>query len=252
MALTANRDLNRYVDQELRSFPVAASEHVWKGAFVGVDRTTGYVRNLQSEDLFAGIAYEEIDNTNGSDGEVSVRLYTQGDFVLTTLAASQALLGSAVYAIDNEITTLLPSEGATYMGVFMALLGSGAGIVRILPMGSQQVEETVTVAISGSTSAAVTHPVMIPQRNIRVISLEVSLITIPDQGNLDVGTTLADPDELVNAFNLATLSSNTPAAPILASNRKVDAGIPILAKVGQATSTAADGGMLTMRYIELP
>ena len=46
MALTANRELNRYVDQELRSFPVAASQHVWKGALVGVDRSTGYVQFL--------------------------------------------------------------------------------------------------------------------------------------------------------------------------------------------------------------
>lgn len=251
MALTANRELNRYVDQELRSFPVAASEHIWKGAFAGVDRTTGYVRNLQSGDLFAGIAYEEIDNTSGGAGEVSVRLYTQGDFVLTVNIAIQPLLGAGVYAINNETTTLVPTEGDTLIGVFMALLGTNLGIVRILPMGSQHVEHALTVPLSGSTSAAITHPIMIPQRATRVISLEVSFLTVPDQGNLDIGTTLADPDELVNSYNLTTLSANTPVVLPLVS-RDISAGTPVLVKIGQASTTAADGGILTMRYIELP
>jgi hypothetical protein len=44
MALTANREINRYVDQELRSYRVAGGAHVFKGALVGVNRTTGFAR----------------------------------------------------------------------------------------------------------------------------------------------------------------------------------------------------------------
>ncbi len=36
MALTANRDVDHYIDQELRSFQVAASAHLYKGGFVGL------------------------------------------------------------------------------------------------------------------------------------------------------------------------------------------------------------------------
>ena len=70
MALTASRELNRFVDQELRSFSVAAVARVFKGAIVGVERSTGHVRNLQSGDQFAGIAYEEVNNSVGAGGAV--------------------------------------------------------------------------------------------------------------------------------------------------------------------------------------
>ena len=39
MSLTANREVDHYVDQELRSFQVAASKHIYKGALVGLSST---------------------------------------------------------------------------------------------------------------------------------------------------------------------------------------------------------------------
>ena len=36
MALTANREVDHYIDQELRTFQVAASKRVYKGGFVGL------------------------------------------------------------------------------------------------------------------------------------------------------------------------------------------------------------------------
>src|SRR5512140_3738312 len=109
MALTANRELSRYVDQELRSFPVAAAEHIWKGALVGVDRATGGARNLIAGDAFAGVAYEEADNTGGDDGAISVRLYTQGDFVLPVQNVAAALVGSPVFALSTEEAEVTPA-----------------------------------------------------------------------------------------------------------------------------------------------
>ncbi|HWL94462.1 MAG TPA: hypothetical protein VNT79_13115 [Phycisphaerae bacterium] len=251
MALTANRELNRYVDQELRSFSVAAAAHVYKGAFVGFERSTGHVRNLQSGDLFAGIAYEEIDNSGGAAGAQSVRLYTQGDFILTTSGATQALAGAPVYASDNETTTVSPNQGMSFVGIVMAVVGSNLGVVRIMPVTAPQQEQAVYAPLTSSTSAATTHTVMVPQRAIRVVSAQVSFRVVPDQGLLDVGIVVADPDEMVDAFNLTTLSVNTPALLPLAS-RSFAAAAPIYAKVGQATSTAGLGGMLALRYVELP
>lgn len=251
MALTASRELNRFVDQELRSFSVAAAAHVFKGAFVGVERSTGHVRNLQPGDMFAGIAYEEIDNTNGSAGEVSVRLYTQGDFVLTTNNATQAWIGSALYALDDDRTSVLPSQGASFVGVLMAVIGTNLGIVRIMPTGAQQVEHALQVPLISSTTQDSMVPVMVTQRAIKVISVEVSFLTIPDQGLLNVGTTVADPDELVNAFDLANLTTNVPTllVPVF---RDIAKGQVVWAKIGQASTTAGDGGVLSLRYVEVP
>ena len=40
----------------------------------------GYAQPLTAGDPFVGIAYEEIDNTGGSDGDKSVRVYLHGGF----------------------------------------------------------------------------------------------------------------------------------------------------------------------------
>ncbi len=251
MALTANRELNRYVDQELRSYSVAATEHIHKGAFVGVERTTGHVRNLQAGDLFAGIAYEEIDNTAGAAGELSVRVYTQGDFVLPITGMTQAQVGGPVFATDSEQAAGGPTPGASYVGVLVATISAGSGIVRIGPMGTWQTEHSLQASLSSSTTGATTHAVLIPERAIFVTSAQVSFSTVPDQGNLDVGTTVSDPDEMVDAFNLAGLAANSPTT-LAFVGRSFAAGAPLYAKVGQASTTAGDGGVLSLRYVELP
>ncbi|MBN2560659.1 MAG: hypothetical protein JXQ75_06990 [Phycisphaerae bacterium] len=252
MALTANRELNRYVDQELRTFPVKASEHIWKGALVGIDRGSGDVRNLVAGDVFAGVAYEEADNSSGSGGDISVRLYTQGDFVMQTLNVTADHVGSPMYATDNEVTNVAPTGlGASYCGILMAVLSSNTGIVRIVPMAIPQNERALQVPLSSSTSGATTNPVMIAQRTIKILSIEVLFNTVPDQGNLDVGTHASDPDETVDAFDLSGLTANTPTSLTIVSNQLAK-GSRLWAKVGQASSTAGVGGLLSIRYVELP
>jgi hypothetical protein len=252
MALTANRDLNRYVDQELRSQPVAAGEHIWKGALVGIDRTTGDARNLTAGDMFAGIAYEEGDNTGGSGGAISVRLFTQGDFAMSVGNATADLVGAPVYALNNESVDVSPAAvGASYCGLLVAVTGSGKGIVRIRSMAGQQIEHVANVPLSSLISAATTNPVLIAQRRLRLLHAQVCFNTKPDQGNLDVGTDASDPDEIVDAFSLATLTNNTPATLTLVGNI-VAKGQRVWAKAGQASSTPGVGGVLSIRYVELP
>lgn len=251
MALTSNRELNRYVDQELRAYGVASGAQIYKGAYVGVERTSGYVRNLQPGDSFAGIAYEEVDNSVGSGGEQTARVYTQGDFVLPAVSISQSLAGSPVYALDSETITVLPTAGSSFVGVLLAPVSANLAIVRLLPVGAQSIELAVNIPLTSSTSAANTHSVFLPQRAIRVISAQVSFRTVPDQGLFDVGTVPADPDEMVDAFALNTLVANTPVVLPLVT-RTFAASQPIYAKVGQATTTAGQGGMLSIRYVEMP
>ena len=53
MALTANREVDHYIDQELRSIPVLASTKIFKGALVGIGQD-GYARGLVAGDKFVG------------------------------------------------------------------------------------------------------------------------------------------------------------------------------------------------------
>ncbi len=251
MALTANRELNRYVDQELRSYGMAAEAVVHKGAFVGIDRASGLVRLLQLGDLFAGIAYEEGDNTDGLvGGEASIRVYTQGDFILPTLHATQLDAGAPLYAINSESLTTQPEPGSSFAGVMLAAAGAGQCIARIMPVHASAHEHALNIPLGSSTAADVIHTVLIPQRRIRIISAQATYHTPPDQGNLDIGIAPADPDEMVDDFSLSGMTSGQPATLPLVQ-RSFAAGVPILAKVGQASSLAGTGGLLSLRYTEL-
>ena len=66
MALTANRQVDHYVDQELRSFQVAASAHVYKGAFVGLDS----VIKRRSGSKSIGLTAEIVSKSQKELGEI--------------------------------------------------------------------------------------------------------------------------------------------------------------------------------------
>lgn len=128
-ALTASREVDHFVDQELRSFKVAASKKVFKGSFVGLD-SNGYAQPLVAGDKFLGLAFETQDNSSGADGDLSVRVFTTGDFVLTVTGVTQAKVGDAVFASDDGTATL---TGATnsFIGHVEDFSSSGSAIVRL-------------------------------------------------------------------------------------------------------------------------
>lgn len=128
MALTANRELDRYVDQDVRALPVKASTHVRKGALVGL--SSGYARGLVAADAFAGVAYEEADNSSGSDGDVTVRVYTRGDFEHALTSAARANNGSAVYASADDTLTLT-SSGNSAVGRQIDVPSTNKVVLRI-------------------------------------------------------------------------------------------------------------------------
>ena len=129
MSLTANREVDHYIDQELRSFQVAAAKHIYKGALVGLS-STGYAQPLTAGDLFVGIAYEEMDNSGGADGDVSVRVYTLGDFGHSLSGATVSNIGDAVYASADDTLTFT-STSNSYVGYVVDAPTSGEIILRL-------------------------------------------------------------------------------------------------------------------------
>ena len=129
MALTANREVDHYIDQELRSLQVAAGKQIYKGALVGVT-TGGYAQPLTAGDLFVGIAYEEMDNTSGADGDESVRIYTVGDFGHALSGAAVSNLGDAVYASADDTLTFTATANS-YVGHAIDVPTSGEIILRL-------------------------------------------------------------------------------------------------------------------------
>ncbi|GMV96715.1 MAG: hypothetical protein AMXMBFR83_10760 [Phycisphaerae bacterium] len=130
MPLTANRDLDRYVDQELRQLPVRNNVRIYKGAFVGL--AAGFARPLVAGDLFAGVAYEEADNTGGADGAISVRVFTSGDFEHALASAARSNNGTVVYASDDSTLTLT-AGGNSNLGNQVDVVGTNKILVRLRP-----------------------------------------------------------------------------------------------------------------------
>ncbi len=133
MALSENREVDRYVDQELRSFKVAASAHVYKGGLVGL--SSGYARALTAGDVCVGIAYEEADNSSGSAGDVSVRVYTQGDFQHALSSAALTNIGDAVYASADDTLTFTSTDNSL-VGVCMDVPEADTIILRLNPFNA--------------------------------------------------------------------------------------------------------------------
>ncbi|MCP4590798.1 MAG: hypothetical protein GY842_08635 [bacterium] len=129
MALTANRDVDRYVDQELRSYPVAAGAHVYKGAFVTLD-SSGYAQPLASGGRFVGTTYEEIDNSAGSSGDLRVRVFTLGDFGHDLSGAVPADVGRPVYASADDTLSFTPG-GNVFVGYVMDVVATGEIVLRL-------------------------------------------------------------------------------------------------------------------------
>ncbi len=138
MALSANRDVDHYVDQELRSYPVKADAVIYKGAFVVIEESTGYAKpfvagaSAGTTNFFVGIAYEEADNTGGSNGDISVRVFTKGDFEHPVASATITRVGDKVYAVADDTLLLTDSSGQNvFVGRIQAHISGTTCIVRL-------------------------------------------------------------------------------------------------------------------------
>ncbi len=129
MALTQNREIDHYIDQELRSYQVAAGKHIFKGSLVGL-AGDGYAEPLVAGMPFVGIAYEEADNSDGQGGDTTVRVYTLGDFGLTLAGAVVASIGQAVYGSDDATLTFDP-DGSSFVGYVQDVVAANEIVLRI-------------------------------------------------------------------------------------------------------------------------
>lgn len=129
MALTKNSEVDHYIDQELRTLQVAAAKHIYKGGLVGLS-AAGYAQPLVAGDPFVGIAYEEMDNSGGASGAMSVRVYTLGDFGLTLTGATVAHVGRPVFASADDTLTFT-SAGNSYVGLVQDHVTTNEIILRL-------------------------------------------------------------------------------------------------------------------------
>jgi len=150
MTLSTNREVDHYIDQELRSFQVAGSTHIYKGALVGLN-SAGFARPLAAGDSFVGIAYEEMDNTSGANGDLSARVYTVGDFGHALSGAVVADIGRPVFAAADDTLTFA-GNGNSYAGIVQDCVTAGEIILRIDP--GKRAVKSITHAVENLAAGA--------------------------------------------------------------------------------------------------
>lgn len=85
---------------------------------------------MQAGDPFIGIAYEEIDNSSGSNGDESVRTFTQGDFEHALSGAAVTNNRAAIYASDDETLTTTSTDNSL-VGYQMGVPASNKIVLRL-------------------------------------------------------------------------------------------------------------------------
>lgn len=131
-ATTIAREAKRK-DGEIISYPMAAVK-IPKGALVNIN-TAGYATNSSdtASETFAGVAYETVDNSAGSAGDLEIRVQTSGTFVFTDGGANgaQTDVGVAFKIVDNQTVTDAATTNNITAGVAVESISATSVRIRI-------------------------------------------------------------------------------------------------------------------------
>lgn len=254
MALSANREVPRYIDQQLRTFRVAADKHIYKGAFAGLD-ADGYAQGLVAGDPFLGVAFEEMDNTGGSDGDLSVRVYTIGDFEHTLTGVAVTDIGRPVFAsADNTLT--FDGNGNSYVGIVQDYVSANTIILRIDPhrkLVKTVIHAVENLAAGADIAARAIHAFIVDGwiTEARVVNQATSAAGIDDSNTcvitlaIDAGTVVTETFDSTTTFPAANASKNLEAL----ANENAAAGDVLTLAVTNGTSADPGPFLVEVDYV---
>lgn len=245
MPLTAAREVNRFVDQQIRLFGVAAAKSIFKGALVGRD-DAGYSRPLIAGDVFLGIAYESSDNSTGANGALDGRVFTLGDFEHALAGATVGDIGRPVFASADD-TLVFVGDPNSYVGVVQGIESAGVIVARV--DAQRRLVKTISHAVENlaagaDVAARAIHAFGQPAWMVaaRVVNQATAAVGI-DAGDtctvtlaIDAGTVVAEVFDDVTTFPGANAAKTLGA---LANQRANPGDVLTLAVLN---GTAADPG----------
>lgn len=117
-----------YEDGELNNLQVAASTIIYEGSAVGIN-SDGYLRPIEVGHIFAGFALNDVDNSGGNDGDLSIQVVAAGRIILPILGVTYEKVNAAVYASD-ENTFTLDSNQAEFIGYIDKVISDGVVLLK--------------------------------------------------------------------------------------------------------------------------
>lgn len=131
-ATTTAREAKRK-DGEVISYPMAAVK-VPKGALVNIN-AAGFATNATDAagETFAGVAYETVDNSAGSAGDLEIRVQSTGTFVLVDGGGNgaQTDVGVEFHIVDNQTVTDAATTNSLAAGVAVESISATSVRIRI-------------------------------------------------------------------------------------------------------------------------
>ena len=150
MAVTANQVV-KMQDGDRRSYPVAASTNIYEGTLVYVN-AAGYATSSTATGVngFIGIAVAQADNSSGSNGDINVEVYTEGDFELVSSGLAQTDVGMPAYGDDNYAVVNALGSTSVRIGTFVKINSATKPVVSIKPsnVGALEVAALTTITHS--------------------------------------------------------------------------------------------------------
>lgn len=154
-AATAAREDKRS-EGRLKSCPVAAVA-VYKGTLVGRN-SAGYLASMAhgtASMKFEGVCLDTKDNSAGAAGDVSARVWVDGEyeFVYNGGDAAQAIVGKMCYAVDNQTVDEDPATVTNEypIGTIVEIVSATKVRVRIEPPVPRQGAQAAIVSLTDSS-----------------------------------------------------------------------------------------------------
>jgi hypothetical protein len=130
-ALTRDRATSYREGVEVE-FPVAAGVKIYAGSLVCVN-ASGYAAPAANAAgyHFVGVAQEQMDNGGGADGAQTVRLRRVGVFEFDADSVTQAMLGTAMYVVDDHTMDDAPGANSVKVGELVKYISTTRGWIDI-------------------------------------------------------------------------------------------------------------------------
>ncbi len=114
--------------------PLVSGAKVYEGSAISVN-SAGYAHALTAGEVFAGHAIEGIDNTNGTNGALSVRVRAEVPYraEVTLSGVAQTNVGDKVYMSDDNTYTLSSGSSAVLVGICIRYVTTNTCVVEFYP-----------------------------------------------------------------------------------------------------------------------
>lgn len=131
--MAATKDLKKAMsDGKLVAHPVKGSTKIFAGTLVCVDSTGFAIPAADAAgNRFVGVADAQADNSLGSDGDINVLVWKDGDFEMAASSITQAMVGSQMYVVDDQTMDETTPAHSVPCGTLAKFISATKGVLSV-------------------------------------------------------------------------------------------------------------------------